>query len=76
VDVSAWPVPPIFEELREIGNIPEGDYRRTFNLGIGMVLVVPKRRAVEAQRVLSRLGETWYKIGAVVASKTRRVIYV
>jgi phosphoribosylformylglycinamidine cyclo-ligase len=76
VDVSAWPVPPIFEELREIGNIPEGDYRRTFNLGIGMILAVPKRRAAEAQRILSRMGETWYEIGAVVASKTRRVIYV
>src|SRR5579864_3818911 len=36
IDVAAWPVPPIFKLLRDIGNIPEDDWRRTLNLGIVM----------------------------------------
>src|SRR5258708_4395908 len=43
IDPSSWPVPAIFEKLRAIGDISEADYRRTFNLGIGMILVVAKR---------------------------------
>src|SRR5450631_1984410 len=38
IDVGSWPVLPMFELLRKIGNIPEQDWRRTFNLGIGMIL--------------------------------------
>ena len=48
VDPSTWPVLPIFEELREIGNIPLDDYRRTFNLGIGMILVVSSKKVKKA----------------------------
>ena len=42
--------------LRRIGNIPEDDYRRTFNLGVGMILAVPARAAVKAEAVLSKPG--------------------
>ena len=63
IDTSAWRIPPLFEVLRRIGNIPEDDYRRTFNLGVGMVLAVPGRRATRAQEVLSRAGETPFRIG-------------
>src|SRR4029453_8143865 len=38
---TAWRIPPLFEALRRIGNIPVEDYRRTFNLGAGMILAVP-----------------------------------
>jgi phosphoribosylformylglycinamidine cyclo-ligase len=39
VDRSAWQVPPIFQWLQHAGNVPDDDMRRTFNMGIGMVLV-------------------------------------
>jgi phosphoribosylformylglycinamidine cyclo-ligase len=39
VDGSAWQVPPIFQWLQHAGNVPDDDMRRTFNMGIGMVLV-------------------------------------
>jgi phosphoribosylformylglycinamidine cyclo-ligase len=65
-------VPPIFEKLRAIGDIPEADYRRTFNLGIGMILVVSKRNVGRAEALL---GEKFYRIGEVVASRRERVIY-
>ena len=76
VDVSSWTIPPFFEKLRAIGNLEMADYRRTFNLGIGMILVVGKRKLSEAQSVLRKLGETSHVIGEVVRSSGPRVQYV
>ncbi len=76
VDVSTWTIPGIFEKLRAIGNIELADYRRTFNLGIGMILVVGKRNLAEARTILSAMGEKFHEIGAVVESRGARVIYV
>ena len=76
VDVSTWTIPPFFEKLRAIGNLDLADYRRTFNLGIGMILVVGKRNLEKAQAVLRKLGETSYQIGDVVRSSRAGVLYV
>jgi phosphoribosylformylglycinamidine cyclo-ligase len=76
VDPSAWPVLPIFEELREIGNIPLDDYRRTFNLGIGMILVVSPKKLKKATRILDELGEKSYQIGHIIEAPQRQVVYV
>jgi len=70
IDVDAWPVLPIFRMLRDIGNIPEDDWRRTLNLGIGMILAVGATNAVRAERLLKKMGEPSYTIGRVV--KLRR----
>jgi phosphoribosylformylglycinamidine cyclo-ligase len=76
VDVSAWTIPQIFERLREIGNIDPADYRRTFNLGIGMILVVSKRNVAKVRATLALLGEPCSEIGEVVESRGERVVYV
>ena len=76
VDLSAWTIPPIFEELRKIGNLDPADYRRTFNLGIGMILVVGKRNVAKARAIIGKTGETCYEIGEVVESRGPRVVYV
>ena len=67
IDTKSWPVLPVFESLRQRGNIPEDDWRRTFNLGIGMVLVVPSKKLAAAQALLKK--DKPYLIGAVVSSK-------
>jgi phosphoribosylformylglycinamidine cyclo-ligase len=72
IDTASWKVPPIFEVLRRIGNIPEDDYRRTFNLGVGMIFAVPARAAARAEAVLCKLGESPFRIGAVIARKRGR----
>jgi phosphoribosylformylglycinamidine cyclo-ligase len=72
IDTQAWRIPPLFELLRRIGNIPEDDFRRTFNLGAGMILAVPARSATRAEAVLSRLGETPFRIGTVTVAKRGR----
>jgi phosphoribosylformylglycinamidine cyclo-ligase len=72
IDTRAWRIPPLFEALRRIGDIPLDDYRRTLNLGVGMIFAVPARGAVRAEAVLSKLGDTAFRIGSVVAQKRGR----
>ena len=77
IEWGSWPVLPVFEFLREIGRVPEDDYRRSFNLGIGMIFAVGRKDFPAAERALKRLGETPYRIGRVVehAAGEARVIY-
>lgn len=75
IDLGSWPVLAIFEVLRKIGRIPEQDWRRTFNLGIGMIFVVSPKQLAEAGRILDRLKEPWYPIGGVIRARGERVIY-
>jgi phosphoribosylformylglycinamidine cyclo-ligase len=75
VDVSSWTVPPFFEELRAIGKLDLADDRRTFNLGIGMILVLAKRNLGKAEAILSSLGEACFQMGDVVESRGPRVVY-
>lgn len=78
IDIGSWPVLPVFDLLKKIGNVPEDDWRRTFNLGIGMILVIPKSKVEEAGRVLKRLKEKYYVIGEIVKQprgKKERVLY-
>lgn len=69
IDTSAWAIPPVFEVMRGIGNIPEDDYRRTFNLGVGMILAIPQRGLRRAQEMLKALREPHFSIGRLVARK-------
>jgi phosphoribosylformylglycinamidine cyclo-ligase len=77
IETGSWPVLPVFSYLRELGNIPDEDYRRSFNLGIGMILAVGRKDAREAERVLKRLGEKSYRIGKVKKAEAGepRVVY-
>ncbi|HXA06579.1 MAG TPA: phosphoribosylformylglycinamidine cyclo-ligase, partial [Bryobacteraceae bacterium] len=69
IEVSAWPVPPIFTLLRDLGNMPEEDWRRTLNLGIGMILAVGEKDAVAAERLLKRMGEPNHAVGRVIKAR-------
>lgn len=72
IDTASWRIPAIFEVLRRIGNIPDDDFQRTFNLGVGMILAVPARAVARAEAVLRRLGETPFRIGSAIAHKRGR----
>jgi phosphoribosylformylglycinamidine cyclo-ligase len=76
IDTSGWKIPPLFEELRRIGSIPDDDYRRTFNLGVGMIFCVPGKRADKAEKLLAKFAETPgekpIRIGEVVKQKRGR----
>jgi phosphoribosylformylglycinamidine cyclo-ligase len=72
IDTCSWTVPPLFEVLRRLGRIPDDDYRRTFNLGVGMIFAVPARAAVKAERALERRGESPFLLGEVVEHRRGR----
>lgn len=65
IDGAAWPRPPVFAWLQRAGNVEEPEMQRTFNCGIGMVLVVAAKDAGLAQALLREAGETVFQIGTV-----------
>ena len=76
IDTSSWEVPPLFRWLEEAGRVPPDEMRRTFNMGIGMILVVGKERADAALEELSaRGGRDARIIGEIVAGDTPIVSY-
>ncbi len=66
VERGSWPEPAIFEWLRRTGPIAESEMDRTFNRGLGMILVMPAREVDRALRKLRRAGERPYVIGEIV----------
>ncbi|MBV9294161.1 MAG: phosphoribosylformylglycinamidine cyclo-ligase [Acidobacteriaceae bacterium] len=79
IDPKSWPKQEIFELLKHLGNIPEQDYRRTFNLGIGMVLIVSPAKIGFVSQKLKKLREPFYEIGRVTRAKSARapkVVYL
>jgi phosphoribosylformylglycinamidine cyclo-ligase len=74
VEMGSWPVLPIFEHLQKLGNIPQDEMLRTFNMGIGMVLIVPSKKFKKVQTLIDRAGEKAYTIGRVVKGD-RKVAY-
>ena len=66
VDRSAWELPPIFSLLQDRGGLSDADMVRTFNCGIGMVLLVDAEEADAACDLLTALGEEPVLIGEVV----------
>ncbi|RVX69409.1 hypothetical protein B0A52_06472 [Exophiala mesophila] len=66
IDVSKWDRPAVFKWLQKEGNVNSHEMSRTFNNGIGMVLVVSSVAAGEVQKVLEAEGETVFKIGKLV----------
>ncbi|HHQ13855.1 MAG TPA: phosphoribosylformylglycinamidine cyclo-ligase, partial [Chromatiales bacterium] len=65
VDTGQWTRPAVFDWLQQHGNIDESEMRRTFNCGIGMVVVLPADHCERAQRVLEQAGETVFSIGDI-----------
>jgi phosphoribosylformylglycinamidine cyclo-ligase len=66
---QSWPVPPIFDLLRTLGNIPEGEMLRTFNNGIGLALVVAEDQVSDILLRLQALNEHAFVIGEITARK-------
>jgi phosphoribosylformylglycinamidine cyclo-ligase len=78
IATASWKVPPVFELLRRLGNIPLDDWRRTFNLGVGMIVAVGADDVGQARRLLDRLREPHWELGRVIRrprGATARVFY-
>ena len=74
IDKSALRILPIFDLIAKTGNIPERDMFNTFNMGVGMSIVVAKEDAEKAIEVLKANGEDAYIIGEIIKSEDKVVI--
>jgi len=67
IDATAWDTPPVFKWLQKEGNIQATEMARTFNCGIGMVLVVDADQVADITKTLQDGGETVFEIGRITA---------
>ncbi|RMH47486.1 MAG: phosphoribosylformylglycinamidine cyclo-ligase [Alphaproteobacteria bacterium] len=67
IDRASWSLPPVFAWARDAAGLDEPELMRTFNCGIGMILVVAPDRAAALEAVLRAAGETVWRLGEVVA---------
>jgi len=74
IDKSAVKVLPIFDLIAKTGNIPERDMFNTYNMGVGMSIVVPADQADEALRILRAHGEDAYLIGEIVRGEDKVIL--
>lgn len=74
VDAQAWEVPVVFKKLQEWGNVPWTEMYRTFNMGVGMVLVVDPAEAGAVRAELAAMGETYYELGKIIPGTKKTVM--
>ena len=71
---DAWEVPVVFRKLQEWGGVPDKEMYRTFNMGVGMVLVVDPSEADAVRTHLRAAGETFYELGTVVPGHKKTIM--
>jgi phosphoribosylformylglycinamidine cyclo-ligase len=69
ISANSWTLPPLFQWLQAQGNIADKEMYKTFNCGIGMVVIVAQADVEEAKKVLESKGETVYQIGEIRAQQ-------
>ncbi len=75
IDLSSWAVPPLFTHLQQLGNVEQDEMFRTFNMGIGLIAVIPAEQIKKAKAILNRANERHCLIGRIVSKGTRKVVY-
>ncbi len=63
VRLGSWPVLPVFQHLQVLGSVAEDEMFRTFNMGVGLICVVPPAKLRRAEALLAKLDEPFYRIG-------------
>ena len=75
VERGAWSVPPVFTMIQRVGRVEQAEMDRTFNMGIGMIVVVAETDAAALTGALDEAGEAWLRLGRVTEGG-REVAYV
>lgn len=66
IKADSYEIPPIFKLIQKMGDVPTHDMYNTFNMGIGMAIIVPEKEVQKALQILKDCGEEAYLIGDVV----------
>jgi phosphoribosylaminoimidazole (AIR) synthetase len=75
IDLAEIPVPPVFRWLAETGPVAEREMIRTFNCGIGMVVVTEAGRAAQVRAVLGKAGEETVELGRLVPRSEQATVF-
>ena len=75
IDTSSWALPEVFQWLQHEGNIDTLEMYRTFNCGVGFILVVPADQAKQAMNQLTAEGEQVWQIGQIIERTDDAVVY-
>jgi phosphoribosylformylglycinamidine cyclo-ligase len=75
VDLSSWEVPPLFSHLQKLGKLDQDEMFRTFNMGVGLIAVVPADLLKKARVTLTRMNERSMVIGRVLRKSPQRMLY-
>jgi phosphoribosylformylglycinamidine cyclo-ligase len=75
IEVGSWPVLPIFDHLRTLGQVSEPEMLRTFNMGIGLIAAIPAEKFTRAKNLLDRAEEKFYVVGRIIKGDHHRVQY-
>ena len=65
IDLASWPIPPMFKYLAKIGKIDTDELLQSFNLGVGMILIVPPKDVKSVEADLKRRREKFFRIGRI-----------
>ena len=76
IDASSWTLPPVFQWLQREGNVANSEMWRTFNCGIGFVLLVPADQVAAINGTLDTLGLAHWQIGEVVAENGAERVHI
>ena len=74
IDSTTWPILPIFQLIQEKGNVEKREMFRTFNMGIGFVIICDAENAEKVKAACAAIDQPVYQIGAVVAGEKKVVI--
>lgn len=74
VNAESWEVPVVFRKLQEWGNVDWKEMYRTFNMGVGMVLVVDPSEADAVRAHLTEAGETFFELGEVIPGEQKTIM--
>jgi phosphoribosylformylglycinamidine cyclo-ligase len=77
IDLDAWPIPSIFKYLAKLGEIDTDELLQSFNMGVGMIVIVPSDHVKEAEADLKRRREKFFRIGRIERGDTgkARLVY-
>lgn len=74
IDKNSYEIPAIFKLIAKRGSIPERDMYNTFNMGIGMAVIVPENEVEKSLEILKEAGEEAYLIGEVIAGNKEIIV--
>jgi len=70
IDLASWPVPAIFKYLAKLGKIDTGELLQCFNMGVGMILVVPPKNVKSVEADLKKHREKFFRVGRIERSES------